>query len=153
MILIGPGTGFAPLRGFIQERAAQRAAGEDVATSLLFFGCRHPDHDWFGRDEIEGWAKDGVIDPYLAFSAVESHPWKFVQDALWAEQERVWAAIQDGAVIYLCGDGRYMAPAVRDTLLRIWMQQIGGEHAQGSEWLEGLIDNGQFHQDVFGFGK
>lgn len=153
MILIGPGTGFAPLRGFIQERAAQKAAGEDVATSLLFFGCRHPDHDWFCRDEIEGWAKDGVIDPYLAFSAVESHPWKFVQDALWAEQERVWAALSAGAQIFLCGDGRFMAPAVRDTLIRIQMQQAGDEHAQGSEWLEDLIEDGRFHQDVFGFGK
>ncbi|MFA6112734.1 MAG: cytochrome P450 [Sphingomonas sp.] len=153
MILIGPGTGFAPLRGFIQERAAQKAAGEDIATSLLFFGCRHPDHDWFCRDEIEGWARDGVIDPYLAFSAVESHPWKFVQDALWAEQDRVWAALSAGAQIFLCGDGRFMAPAVRDTLIRIQMQQAGDEHAQGSEWLEELIEDGRFHQDVFGFGK
>ncbi|MES1973518.1 MAG: cytochrome P450 [Pseudomonadota bacterium] len=153
MILIGPGTGFAPLRGFIQERAAQKAAGREVAASLLFFGCRHPDHDWLCRDEIESWARDGVIDPYLAFSAVESHPWKFVQDALWAEQERVWAALRAGAQIFLCGDGRFMAPAVRDTLIRIQMQQAGDEHAQGSAWLEDMIEGGRFHQDVFGFGK
>uniref|UniRef100_UPI0025F56F92 cytochrome P450 n=1 Tax=uncultured Sphingomonas sp. TaxID=158754 RepID=UPI0025F56F92 len=70
MILIGPGTGFAPLRGFLQERAVQVAAGEQVATSLLFFGCRHPDHDWFCRDEMEAWAADGLIDLHLAFSAV-----------------------------------------------------------------------------------
>lgn len=153
MILIGPGTGFAPLRGFIAERAAQKAAGQDVAKSLLFFGCRHPDHDWFCRDEVEGWAADGVIEPFLAFSAVPGHPWKFVQDTLWAEQENVWSAIQAGAQIYLCGDGRFMAPAVRDTLIRIQMQQIGDEHAQGSEWLEEMIEAGRFHQDVFGFGK
>lgn len=153
MILIGPGTGFAPLRGFLHERAAQRAAGAEVATSLLFFGCRHPDHDWFCREEMEGWAADGLVDLNLAFSAVTSHPWKFVQDALWANQEKVWAAIQGGASIYLCGDGRFMAPAVRDTLIRIWMQQVGGEHAAGSEWLEALIDQDRFHQDVFGFGK
>ena len=71
------------------------------------------------------------------------HPWKFVQDALWAEQEKVWAAIQAGAQIYLCGDGRFMAPAVRDTLIRIQMQQIGDAHAQGSEWLEEMIEDGQ----------
>lgn len=153
MILIGPGTGFAPLRGFIQERASQKAAGADIAPSLLFFGCRHPDHDWFCRDEVEAWATDGVIDPYIAFSAVERHPWKFVQDALWAEQDKVWAAIQSGAQIFLCGDGRFMAPAVRDTLIRIQMQQVGTEHAQGSAWLETMIEDGRFHQDVFGFGK
>lgn len=153
MILIGPGTGFAPLRGFLQERAAQQAAGEEVATSLLFFGCRHPDHDWFCRDEMEAWAAAGVADLHLAFSAAPSHPWKFVQDALWANQAKAWAALAAGANVYLCGDGRFMAPAVRDTLIRIWMQQVGGEHAQGSEWLEGLIEADRFHQDVFGFGK
>lgn len=153
MILIGPGTGFAPLRGFLQERAAEAAAGEQVATNLLFFGCRHPDHDWFCRNEMEAWAARGLVELHLAFSVVPSHPWRFVQDALWAEQERVWRALEAGASVFLCGDGRYMAPAVRDTLVRIWMQQVGGEHAQGSAWLERLIAEGRFHQDVFGFGK
>ena len=153
MILIGPGTGFAPLRGFLQERAQQKAAGETVAASLLFYGCRHPDHDWFCREEVEAWATDGVVTPFVAFSAVPSHPWKFVQDALWAEQEAVWAALRAGAAIFLCGDGKFMAPAVRDTLIRIQMQQAGNEYAQGSEWLEQMISDGRFHQDVFGFGK
>jgi cytochrome P450 / NADPH-cytochrome P450 reductase len=153
MILIGPGTGFAPLRGFLQERAAQQNAGEQVAPSLLFFGCRHPDHDWFCRADMEQWQAESVADLYTAFSAVPSHPWKFVQDALWAEQERVWRAIEAGASIYLCGDGKFMAPAVRDTLIRIAMQQVGEEHAQGSAWLEMMIETGRFHQDVFGFGK
>ena len=76
-----------------------------------------------------------------------------MQDALWAEQGKVWTALEAGAQVFLCGDGRYMAPAVRDTLIRIWMTQSGGEHAQGSAWLEGLIEDGRFHQDVFGFGK
>lgn len=153
MILIGPGTGFAPLRGFIEERAAQQAAGTPVAKSLLFYGCRHPDHDWFCREEVQAWAAAGVIEPFVAFSAVPDHPWRFVQDALWAEQEGIWAAIRDGAQIFLCGDGRFMAPAVRDTLIRIHMQQAGAEHARSSAWLEGLIEAGRFHQDVFGFGK
>lgn len=153
MILIGPGTGFAPLRGFIAERAAQRAAGTPIARSLLFFGCRHPDHDWFCRDEVEAWAEKGIIEPFIALSAVPGHPWKFVQDALWAERERVWAAIEAGAQIYLCGDGRFMAPAVRDALIRIQVAQLGGTHATGSDWLEKMIEEGRFHQDVFGFGK
>ncbi|ODU21748.1 MAG: reductase [Sphingomonas sp. SCN 67-18] len=153
MILIGPGTGFAPLRGFIQERAAQKAAGMAVATSLLFYGCRHPDHDWFCREEVEGWTADGVVAPLLAFSAVPGHPWKYVQDAIWAEQDRLWEAMSAGAQIFLCGDGRFMAPAVRDTLIRIHMRQTGAGHEQGSAWLERMIEDGRYHQDVFGFGK
>lgn len=148
MILIGPGTGFAPLRGFLQERAATGGA-----KSLLFFGCRHPDHDWFCRNEMSEAQEQGLIDLFVAFSAVADHSWRFVQDALWAEQARVWAALEAGAQVFLCGDGRYMAPAVRDMLIRIWMQQAGGDHAGGSAWLEALIEDGRFHQDVFGFGK
>ena len=52
MILVGPGTGFAPLRGFLEERAAQQAAGAEVGLSKVFYGCRHPEHDWFYREEI-----------------------------------------------------------------------------------------------------
>ncbi|WP_375429170.1 hypothetical protein [uncultured Sphingomonas sp.] len=55
--------------------------------------------------------------------------------------------------MFLCGDGKFMAPAVRDPLIRIWMSQVGGDHAWGSEWLNGLMKTGRFHQDVFGFGK
>ncbi|PAX06644.1 cytochrome P450 [Sphingomonas lenta] len=152
-ILIGPGTGFAPLRGFLQEREAQADGGASVGRNLLFFGCRHPDHDWICRAEMERWRDRGLADLYLAVSAVPSHPWRYVQDALWAEQAQVWAALEQGAHLYLCGDGKFMAPAVRDTLIRIWMNQAGGEHAQGSEWLNALIEDGRFHQDVFGFGK
>ncbi|MFM9828898.1 MAG: bifunctional cytochrome P450/NADPH--P450 reductase [Sphingomonas sp.] len=153
MILIGPGTGFAPLRGFIAERAAQGLAGAEVAESLLFFGCRHPDHDWFCRSEVEHWARAGVIKPYIAFSALAGHQWKYVQDALWAERGAVWAMIEAGAQIFLCGDGKFMAPAVRDTLIRIAVDVQGGDHASGSAWLEDMIEQGRFHQDVFGFGK
>ncbi|OQW74905.1 MAG: reductase [Proteobacteria bacterium ST_bin14] len=153
MILIGPGTGFAPLRGFVAERAAQKAGGADVATSLLFFGCRHPDHDWYCRTEMERWQRDGVIEPFVAFSAVPGHPWRYVQDAMWTERGRLWAAIDAGAHIYVCGDGKFMAPAVRDALIRIAIEQQGGDHASGSDWLESMIEQGRFHQDVFGFGK
>jgi cytochrome P450/NADPH-cytochrome P450 reductase len=153
MILIGPGTGFAPLRGFLQERSVQQAQGAEIARSLLVFGCRHPDHDWFCRAEMEGWQASGNADLLLAFSAVPDHPWRYVQDALWAERDRVWALIEAGAAIFLCGDGRFMAPAVRDTLIRIAMEKTTTDHAGGSAWLEDMIETGRFHQDVFGFGK
>ncbi|WP_374139748.1 hypothetical protein [Sphingomonas sp. 32-62-10] len=153
MILIGPGTGFAPLRGFIGERAAQMAAGAEVAISLLFFGCRHPDHDWYCRSEMESWASDGVIEPFVAFSAVSDFKWRYVQDAMWDARDQLWAAIEGGAHIYVCGDGKFMAPAVRDALIRIAVDKQGGDHASGSDWLEAMIEQGRFHQDVFGFGK
>ncbi|CAM3029228.1 Bifunctional cytochrome P450/NADPH--P450 reductase [Sphingomonas antarctica] len=149
LILIGPGTGFAPLRGFIQERAALGKG----ALIHLFFGARHPDHDWLCRDEMDTWAADGVIDLHLAWSALDGHPHRFVQDAIWDARAAVWDAIGKGGQVFLCGDGRFMAPAVRDTLIRIHADKTGGGHDEGSAWLEGLIEDGIYHQDVFGFGK
>ncbi|RZI61426.1 MAG: reductase, partial [Zymomonas sp.] len=153
IILIGPGTGFAPFRGFLQDRAARRDAGDCVGETHLFYGCRHPDHDWFYRDEMEAWAAAGIVTLHMAFSAVAEHPWRFVQDALWAQQEQVWQAIEAGGTVYVCGDGRFMAPAVRDTLIRVHMQQVGTTHPHASDWLEAMIADGRYHQDVFGFGK
>jgi len=149
LVLIGPGTGIAPLRGFIQERAALSA----TAQTLVFFGARHPDHDWLCRDEMERWAADGLIDLHMAYSQFEGCPHRYVQDAVWTAREAIWDAIEAGGQIFLCGDGRYMAPAVRDTLIRIHTEKTGGDHLAGSTWLEGLIEDGVYHQDVFGFGK
>ena len=149
LVLIGPGTGFAPLRGFIQERAKLGSS----APCHLFFGARHPDHDWLSRVEMEAWAADGVITLHLAWSQVPGHPHRYVQDSLWAARDAVWDAVAKGGQIFLCGDGRFMAPAVRDTLIKIHANKTGGDHLAGSNWLEAMIEDGVYHQDVFGFGK
>ena len=150
MILIGPGTGFAPFRGFLGERATQRAQGCDVAASLVFYGCRHPDHDWFYRQEMQQWEEQGIAKIHLAFSTVSEHAVRFVQDALWAEREAVWSAINTGATIYVCGDGRLMAPAVREALIRIHADRTQSTRDESSAWLQALIKSGRYRQDVFG---
>src|SRR5690606_17453271 len=150
MILIGPGTGFAPFRGFLEERAAQQAQGREVAPSLVFFGCRHPEHDWLYREEMQRWAAQGVARLHLAFSTVASHPHRFVQDALWDARADVWAALQAGATVYVCGDGRQMAPAVRDTLIRIHAERSGGTRERASAWLQDLIKAARYRQDIYG---
>jgi cytochrome P450/NADPH-cytochrome P450 reductase len=150
MILVGPGTGIAPFRGFLRERAAQHKAGEKIARSLLFFGCRHPDHDFFYRDELEAFAAGGVIDLHVAYSSLANSPHRYVQDALLAAADELWSAIEDGAPIYVCGDGRFMAPAVRAALIAICRQKQGLSHEDASAWLESLIQSGLYHQDVFG---
>jgi cytochrome P450 / NADPH-cytochrome P450 reductase len=151
MILIGPGTGFAPLRGFLQERAAQAEQGMETATSLLFYGCRHPQHDWFYGDEMKSWEQQGVAKVHLAFSSSDASPHRFVQEALWGARDEVWQALEADGMVYVCGDGRFMAPAVRETLIRIHMERRGTTLEQSSTWLEGMIESGRYNQDVFGF--
>ncbi len=150
MILVGPGTGFAPFRGFLEERAAQQARGLKIAPSHVFYGCRHPEHDWFYAEEMRRWEASGVAKVHLAFSVVPSHPHRFVQDALWAERDELWSLLEGGSTIYVCGDGRLMAPAVRDTLIRICMERRRHTHADASNWLQTLIKTGHYRQDVFG---
>ncbi|MEQ1548208.1 MAG: cytochrome P450 [Chakrabartia sp.] len=149
MILIGPGTGFAPFRGFIQDRVAQQASGP----IHLFFGCKHPDHDWLCRDEMEAWVKTGAITLHPAYSAVDGFPNAYVQHALWDARHAVWGAIDAGGVIYVCGDGKNMAPAVRETLIRMHEDRHATGRDAASTWLEDLIEADRYHQDVYGFGK
>jgi cytochrome P450 / NADPH-cytochrome P450 reductase len=150
MILIGPGTGIAPLRAFVRERVAQHAAGEHVGRSLLFYGCRHREHDFFYRTELEAAAATGVISLHTAYSSDATHKHRFVQNALRAAADEVWEALEEGAPIYVCGDGRFMAPAVRTALIQICQVKQGISHEAASAWLESLIQNGLYHQDVFG---
>jgi cytochrome P450/NADPH-cytochrome P450 reductase len=149
MALIGAGTGIAPFRGFLEARAAQQAAGEPVAPSLLLFGCRHPDHDFLYRDTLRAWEAAGVVRLFPAHSCVEDHPHRFVQHALWAARDAVWEAFDAGATLYVCGDGRAMAPAVRDTLIHMHQARYGSDLADASDWLTAQMQAGRYRQDVF----
>lgn len=148
MILIGPGTGIAPFRAFLEERAAQQAAGMTVAPCQLYYGCRHPEHDWLYRDEMLQWQRQGVAALHVAYSVVDGAA-RYVQDLLWAERAAVWARLEAGATIYVCGDGRHMAPAVRQTLMAIGVELGGMDEAGASDWFAGLVAQGRYRQDVF----
>lgn len=149
MILISAGTGLAPFRGFIEERARQQAEGLRTGVTLLFHGCRHPGHDLFYQSELEQWSQQGVVTPCYAFSGRKGHPHRYVQEALWAEREAVWAAISAGATVYVCGDGKRMAPAVQGCLLNLHQEQTGGDRETASAWLTTLMSRSRYRQDVF----
>ncbi|AQZ64475.1 NADPH-cytochrome P450 reductase [[Actinomadura] parvosata subsp. kistnae] len=144
VILVGPGTGFAPLRGFLEERALRGASGR----AEVFTGCRHPEHDLLYAGELASWeAADGVR-VHRAYSAVPGHPYRFVQDAVAAHADEVWELLEQGAHVYVCGDGLRMAPAVRQALLDMHRDRTGGEE-DGAAWLAGLEAAGRYQQDVF----
>ncbi|MGW4519104.1 bifunctional cytochrome P450/NADPH--P450 reductase [Streptomyces sp. NPDC004393] len=149
LILIGPGTGIAPLRGFLEERAWQHHNGTQVGLSQVFFGCRHPGHDYFYRQEMQDWEQAGIAQVHTAFSAVAGHPARFVQNAIANAADTVWQAIEDGAYIYVCGDGRRMAPAVREALAAIHRERTGSDDEAAQQWLAQLEADERYQQDVF----
>ncbi|KAJ3826077.1 fatty acid hydroxylase [Lentinula raphanica] len=145
------GSGFAPLRGFIQERASQKISGRKVGKILLFFGCRDPDGDYlYSKDDLAEWSKLGVVDVRPAFSRFPEHSkgCKYVQDRLWADKEDVMEAFQNQAHTFICGSNR-IAKAVRSRsleILRSVRPELDNEQAVAE--LETIL-RGRFATDVF----
>ena len=97
--MIGPGTGLAPFRGFLQERAARKAKGATLGPAMLFFGCRHPEQDFLYADELTAFAADGICELHTAFSRADG-PKTYVQHLVAAEKDKVWRLIEQGAIVY-----------------------------------------------------
>jgi len=151
IIMIGPGTGLAPFRGFLQERAARKARGATLGPAVLFFGCRHPEQDFIYADELRAFAADGVSELHTAFSRADG-PKTYVQHLIAAQKDRVWDLIQQGAIIYVCGDGGKMEPDVKATLMSIYRERAGADADMASRWIEAMGANNRYVLDVWAGG-
>ncbi|BCL81010.1 NADPH--cytochrome P450 reductase [Ktedonobacteria bacterium brp13] len=149
IIMVGPGTGVAPYRGFLQERAALQAQGSTIGESLLFFGCRHPQQDYIYEDEFKSFAEQGVTELYTAFSRGEGHEKMYVQDQILAHKERVWELLQQDAYIYVCGDASAMAPDVRKAFAMLYMEKSGASEQEAEQWLAALTTNNHYLVDIW----
>ena len=150
IVMVCAGTGVAPFRGFLQERAAQKAAGRDVGRALLFFGVDHPDVDYLYRDEFAQWEAEGVVEMRPAFSAKPDGDLVFVQHRVWRDRAEVAALFREGAQFYVCGDGKHMAPAVRDTFVRIYQKATQADDAVAGVWADRMEhEHGRYVSDVF----
>jgi cytochrome P450/NADPH-cytochrome P450 reductase len=151
IIMVGPGTGLAPFRGFLQERAARKARGAALGPAMLFFGCRHPDQDYLYADELKAFEASGITELHTAFSRAEG-PKTYVQDLVAAQQERVWSLIEDGAIIYVCGDGGKMEPDVKAALVAIYRERKGADAEAGLRWIDDLGTSNRYVLDVWAGG-
>lgn len=149
MIMVGAGTGLAPFRGFLQERAVQAAGGATVAPSLLFFGCR-TGHDRLYADELAGFADSAKVTTYVAFSREPGRERRYAQDEILARADEVWALVEAGAVVYVCGNARTLAPGVRAALTRIAAGKLGLGGAEADDWLAGLRREHRYLEDIWG---
>jgi cytochrome P450/NADPH-cytochrome P450 reductase len=148
MIMVGPGTGLAPFRGFLQERAARKAGGAKLGPAILFFGCRHPQQDFIYRDELEAFARDGICDLHTAFSRHDGEK-AYVQDVIARERKQVWALIEQGAHVYVCGDGSRMEPDVKRALVRLYADEKDVDLSVAEAWMEEMAAKDRYVLDVW----
>lgn len=151
VIMIGPGTGLAPFRGFVRERRARKAAGEALGPALLFFGCRRPDHDYLYQEELEKADADGIIDLHVAFSRHEGRR-AYVQDLLRESRDKVWPLIEAGARVYVCGDGAAMEPDVKRALVMLYAEEKDVPYEEAEAWMERMAAEGRYALDVWAGG-
>ncbi|OEL33527.1 NADPH-dependent diflavin oxidoreductase 1 [Dichanthelium oligosanthes] len=154
LVLIGPGTGCAPFRAFVEERAAQTAA-EPTAPVLFFFGCRNQDNDFLYKDFWLTHAQDeGVLSSkkggglFVAFS--RDQPQKvYVQHKIKEQSARVWNLLLSGAAVYIAGSSTKMPPDVTAALEEVICKEGGVKKEEASKWLRDLERAGRFNIETW----
>jgi cytochrome P450/NADPH-cytochrome P450 reductase len=150
MIMIGAGTGVAPFRGFLQERAALRDQGVPVGPSLLFFGCRTRESDLLYADELREFEERGLVRVENAFSRATDGPCRYVQDATLDCADEVWDLLRQDAAVFVCGNASTIAPGVRAALMQIFRDKTSAGEADAEAWLAGLRATDRLVEDIWG---
>ncbi|NBB08182.1 bifunctional nitrate reductase/sulfite reductase flavoprotein subunit alpha [Pseudomonas sp. SLFW] len=145
MIMIGPGTGVAPFRAFLQERQARG----DRGANWLFFGEQHAATDYYYRDELQGMQKGGLLNRLsLAFSRDQAEK-IYVQHRIRQQGAELWRWLQNGAHLYICGDATHMAKDVDQALRDVIATQGGLSEERAVEHLRQLVEQKRYVRDVY----
>jgi len=145
IIMVGPGTGIAPFRSFVEERRATGASGKN----WLFFGDRSSKTDYLYGDEWEKYHKDGLLtDLDLAWSRDQTEK-EYVQHKMLAKGKDLWSWLQDGAVFYVCGDASRMAKDVDSALRQIAATEGGMSEDDANSCVKSLQKNRRYLKDVY----
>jgi NADPH-ferrihemoprotein reductase len=150
VIMVGPGTGVAPFRGFVHERALEKRNGKPVGTTLLFYGSRNQAQDYLYADEwpelFDTLGGDSRI--VTAFSRDQAQK-VYVQHRLQQEGALVWDLLQKGGYVYVCGDAKSMARDVNQTFINCAIEFGGLTDAKAHEYVKSLRTTGRYQEDVW----
>jgi cytochrome P450 / NADPH-cytochrome P450 reductase len=149
MIMVGAGTGIAPYRGFLQARAARKARGDGVGPALLFHGCRNAFQDQIYAEEFQAFERDGVVELQMAYSRPDGGEKCYVQDRIHIAADRVLELVDQGGIVYVCGDAATMAPAVQQAFLQIAREKRGLDEVGASAWLAQLKADSRYVVDIW----
>lgn len=148
IIMVGPGTGVAPFRGFLQARAAMKREGQALGEAHLYFGCRN-EADFLYREELEQYDRDGVVTLHTAFSRKEGVPKTYVQHLMANNASEILRILDGEGRLYVCGDGSKMAPDVEHELKKAYQVIHGGREQEADQWLVNLQTSGRYAKDVW----
>jgi sulfite reductase (NADPH) flavoprotein alpha-component len=145
MIMIGPGTGIAPFRAFLEERKARGAKGGN----WLFFGAQKASSDFFYQEELAGYQKEGVLTRFdTAFSRDQDYK-IYVQTRMMEKAKELWDWLEKGAHFYVCGDASRMAKDVDKALREIIRTAGDRSHVAAGEYLQKLKSDKRYQRDVY----
>ncbi len=145
IIMVGPGTGVAPFRSFLQEREEMGATGK----SWLFFGDQHFVTDFLYQTEWQNWLKDGVLTKMnIAFSRDTAEK-VYVQHRMLEHSKELFEWLEEGAVLYICGDEKHMAHDVHQTLLAIIQKEGQMSLEKAEEYVAAMNQNKRYQRDVY----
>lgn len=145
LIMIGPGTGIAPFRAFLEERDARGA----TAKNWLFFGDQHAACDYLYQDQIEAWAKSGLLTELSLAWSRDGAEKVYVQTLIQDRGEEVFSWLEEGAAIYICGDATRMAVDVENTLLKIIANGLGADETAAQAYLDEMSRSHRYQRDVY----
>jgi sulfite reductase (NADPH) flavoprotein alpha-component len=145
IIMVGPGTGVAPFRAFLQERAIMQAPGD----AWLFFGHQREACDFFYRQEFSGLLENQTLTKLSLAWSRDGKSKIYVQDKMREQAAELWAWLQRGAHFYVCGDALKMAGDVEKALVAIAGEQGGLGDADAKAYVAGLKKSGRYQADVY----
>lgn len=145
MIMVGPGTGIAPFRAFLEERQALGAGGKN----WLFFGDQSQETDFLYREELRKFQQDGLLTRLdTAFSRDQAAK-IYVQDRMRERARELWGWLEEGAHFYVCGDARRMASDVDRALNHVVAEQGGLSAEEAKSYVTGMLKTGRYQRDVY----
>ncbi|KAK3235021.1 multidrug-resistance type transporter aminotriazole resistance, variant 2 [Cymbomonas tetramitiformis] len=149
IVMVGPGTGLAPFRGFIQERMALKAEGAELGPALLFFGCRSKTVDFIYERELHEAEAAGVMRLDVAFSR-EGGAKVYVQHRIAQRGEEVYKLLKTSSGhFYICGDAKNMAKDVHKALLDLLSAEGGLSGVDAEKYVQEMTASGRYSRDVW----
>jgi len=145
IIMIGPGTGVAPFRAFMEEREEAGASGK----SWLFFGDRHYVTDFLYQTDWQRMLNEGALTNLEVAFSRDTEQKVYVQHRLLEHAAELYAWLEEGAHLYICGDEKHMAHDVHEALLQIIQEQRGVSAEAAAAYLSELQDAGRYQRDVY----